>query len=118
VLSGGRISAADISEAGFMQKVIKKNSSTTPSMILEEQSHSTYENIKNSKALLPQAQSVVVVSDKFHLARAALLAKRAGFKKVYWSGPEPSYYKTTELAYYYLREAVALIFYLPKIIKN
>ena len=118
VLSGGRISDKDISEAGYMKKVITKNSPTISNIILEENSHSTYENIKNSKALLPNAKSVIVVSDKFHLARAVLMAKRNGFEKVYWSGPEPSYYKSVELVFYYLRETVAMIAYIPKFLMN
>lgn len=116
VLSGGKIADADISEAEYMEKVIKKNAHGDVNYILEEGSHTTYENIQNSKAKLAGKQSVIVVSDAFHLARAVLMAKRAGFEDVYWSAPSSGYYSRPELRFYYLREFVAMINYLPKFI--
>ncbi|MCL5666904.1 MAG: YdcF family protein [Patescibacteria group bacterium] len=118
ILSGGRISDQDISEAQYMKKVIEKNSARPVPLILEQNSHSTFENIKNSKALDPQAKSLVIVSDRFHLARAALVAKRNGFGPVYWSAPDPFYYSKSDLIYYYFRETAALVWYLPKLVFN
>ncbi len=114
VLSGGRISDADISEAQYMQKIIKKSSKNSVNTILEDQSHNTMENIANSKAKLPDAKSVIIVSDEFHLARAAITARTSGFSKVYWSHPEPNYYSKSELRKYYLRELAAMLNYIPK----
>jgi uncharacterized SAM-binding protein YcdF (DUF218 family) len=120
VLSGGRISDKDISEAQYMQKVITRNSNSgkVPLMILEQDSHNTYENIKNSKAKIPDAKSVILVSDSFHMARAASVAKRDGFQDVYWSSPRPFYYQPHELIFYYFREVVAMISYIPKFVTN
>ena len=118
VLSGGRISDKDISEAGYMKKIILQHAASQPPMVLEEQSHTTFQNVKNSRGLLNGAKSVIVVSDEFHLARAFLLLKRNGFKSVYWAGPEPTYYSRDKLMFYYLRETLALIFYLPKLVIN
>ena len=116
VLSGGRISDKDISEAGYMKKVIEKNSKQSVKVVLEENSHTTFENIQNSRKLIPNAKSVVVVSDKYHLARAVILAKRFGFDEVYWSAPSSSYYPREELYYHYFRETVALLSYIPKFV--
>jgi uncharacterized SAM-binding protein YcdF (DUF218 family) len=113
ILSGGRISDADISEAQYMQKVIRQNSEKEPNMILEQSSHNTLENIRNSKAKLPKAKSVIIVSDEFHIARAVLTARSNGFDDVYWSYPEPSYYSRPELRKYYFREMAAMISYFP-----
>lgn len=118
ILSGGRISDSDISEAQYMQKVIKQNSTKPVNMILEQSSHNTYENIRNSKALAPDAKSVIVVSDEFHLARAALTARTNGFSNVSWSYPKPTYYSKSELRKYYLRELAGMINYIPKFFKN
>lgn len=118
VLSGGRISDKDISEAGYMQKVIRENSDPVPPLIIEDQSHSTYDNLKNSQAKLGSAGQIVIVSDEFHLARSVLLARRLGFKKVYWDAPKPNYYSQEELARYYLREVLAMIGYIPKFIRG
>lgn len=116
ILSGGKIADSDISEAEYMAKVIDKNAHGEVKYQLEDQSHNTYENIRNSKEKLGDAESIIIVSDEFHLARAVLLAKRAGFEKVYWSSPEPDYYSSKDLRYYYFREFIAMINYIPKFI--
>lgn len=116
VLSGGRISDKDISEAGYMRKVIEANSKQPVPLILEEESHSTYDNIKNTKAKIGSGKSLVIVSDEYHLARAVIMAKREGFGPVYWSSPKANYYKNSELAFYYLRELVAMFAYVPKFV--
>ncbi|MCL5775341.1 MAG: YdcF family protein [Patescibacteria group bacterium] len=116
ILSGGRVSDKDISEAGYMRKVIFKNASGTVPLVLEEQSHSTFENLQNAHSLAPQVKSLVVVSDRFHLARGVLVAKAVGFGPVYWSAPDPGYYSFQELSFYYVREAVALVSYLPRLV--
>lgn len=118
VLSGGRISDEDISEAAYMKKTILKNEFAPVPFVLEDQSHTTYENIKNSKKLIPDAKSIIIVSDIFHLARGVIMAKREGFAHVYWSAPDPNYYNKKDLAFYYFREFVALIDYIPKFIKG
>jgi len=102
--------------SGYMQKVIKENASATIPTILEDKSGNTYENITNTKAILGNGKSLIVVSDDFHLARSSLLAMREGFWPVYWSSPKPYYYDNDELAFYYFREVFAMLDYLPKFI--
>lgn len=116
VLSGGRISDKDISEAGYMQKSILSKAKEPVPLILEEDSHNTYENINNTKTKIGEGKSLLIVSDEYHLARAVLLAKRAGFSPVYWSSPVPFYYSKRELGMYYLREIIAMLDYIPKFI--
>lgn len=116
VLSGGKISPNDISEADYMEQVVLYYQDEPVRYEKEDQSHNTYENITNSKKFISVDDPVVIVSDEFHLARAVLLAKRAGFEKVYWKAPEPNYYSTDQLRFYYLRELVAMISYIPKFI--
>lgn len=125
VLSGGRVSDKDVSEAGYMEKVILKNASNSKlktkiskDFILEESSRNTYENIRNSKEKVPQAKSVVLISDEYHLARASLLAWRMGFDQVYWSSPNSGFYPKKQLYFHYLRETVAILAYLPKFLKG
>jgi uncharacterized SAM-binding protein YcdF (DUF218 family) len=116
VLSGGVDYPKSIPEADYMQNVILQNSLTVPNMVLEKSSNSTYENIKNSKKLIPGSRSLIIVSDDFHLARAVLMAKRLGFGPIYWSSPNPVYYSKPELAFYFMREMFAMIDYIPKFI--
>lgn len=116
VLSGGKISVGDITEAQGMKRIISKELNPLPPIILEDKSNTTYENIKNTKNLIGTDKSIVIVSDRFHIARAVLLAKRAGFKQVLWASPSLSHYSKKEIIYYYWREIVALPSYIPKLI--
>lgn len=122
VLSGSKGSDEAVSEAQAMKDVITKyivkNGGDMPNIILEDKSVDTFQNIHFSKDLIPNAKNIVVVSDVYHLARAFLIAKRDGANSVYWGAPKPSYYSNIELAKYYIREAIATVVYLPKIITN
>ena len=117
VLSGGRISEADISEATYMQRAMQSKATIHLNLILDETSHNTFENISNSKAKLQSSKSVIIVTDKFHLARSWLVAKSLGFKNVYWSAPQTKY-PPEQLRYHYFREFVAIIAYVPKFVFN
>jgi uncharacterized SAM-binding protein YcdF (DUF218 family) len=118
VVSGGRVNNTDITEAADMKKVIERSSGSAVPVVLEDQSADTYQNIKFSKAKIPNAQSVIIVSDSFHLARGVIMAWREGFAHVYWASPNPDYYTKGELAFYYFREMVAMVDYIPKFIKG
>jgi uncharacterized SAM-binding protein YcdF (DUF218 family) len=119
VLSGGQGPTERVPEAAAMLEVVAEQSlPDSIHILLESTSSTTYENIQNSKHLIPEAKRVLIVSDEFHLARAVLLAKRAGFQYVAWDAPAPSYYPKRELAGYYAREMVAMIAYIPKFIFN
>jgi uncharacterized SAM-binding protein YcdF (DUF218 family) len=52
VLSGGKIAERDISEAGYMEKVINRTATEPVNMILEDQSDNTHLNRKNLRAVL------------------------------------------------------------------
>ena len=117
VLSGGRISDEDISEATYMQRVLQENTDEVLNLILEEESNSTYENIKNSKEKLGEVSSIIIVTDKYHIARSVLVAKRAGFAEVMWSASDTEF-SGEDIRYHYLREMAAMISYLPKFIRN
>ena len=117
VLSGGVDYPKSIPEAKYMENVIVAHTSSSPVLYLEDKSQSTFENIGFSKRLIPNAHSVIIVSDNYHLARGVITAKAAGFSPVYWSSPDSSkYYPKGELFYHYLREALALIDYVPKFV--
>ena len=115
VLAGGQDFPGSISEAAYMKTVIDTNSNGQVPLILDNQSHTTYENIQDSKQLIGEGKSVIIVSDDYHLARGVLLAKRAGFNPVYWSSPGQPDYSFHELIYFF-REFAAMINYIPKFI--
>lgn len=120
VLSGAQGPGEPTSEAQAMDTVIKdqiqKTHAKMPHIMLDTKSTNTYQNLRDSKALIPHVKSVVVVSDCYHLARSVLVAKSVGFQNVYWDAPTPSYYSAMDLVHYYIREVVALVAYIPKFV--
>ncbi len=116
ILSGGRISSRYISEAQNMQRILDQNTTHPLKLILDEEAGSTYENIKNAREELPEAESIIIVSDSYHLARSVVMAKSLGFKKVYYSSPDSSYYKPSELLFYFAREMAGMVAYVPKFV--
>ncbi|MEZ4180274.1 MAG: YdcF family protein [Candidatus Doudnabacteria bacterium] len=125
IFSGGKIAPSDVSEAQYMQKVALSRASQDLNYLLEDQSQNTFENMNNSKALLESRlgktageMNIVIVSDEYHIGRAVMIAKRAGFETVYWRSPDPSYYHIQELKYSYFRELVAMFRYIPRFISG
>lgn len=78
VLSGGRGSEGQESEASVMRDLALEAGVPLSALSLEEESHSTLENLANSKALLADCDTIVGVSDGYHLARIEMLADRVG----------------------------------------
>ncbi len=118
ILTGGNTSSRDESEAMNMSRFLARIETTAVPTTLEERSTNTFENLENSRTLVPSAKRIIIVSDTYHLPRAFLIAKRLGFKDVYWESPSSNYYKPSELAWYYGREMVAVLAYMPKFISG
>ena len=76
----------DISEALAMERYLLSRGIPEESILREELAASTHENFANSKVILDgifeEGYSVAVISNDFHLPRAALTAKRAGLDGV------------------------------------
>lgn len=79
ILSGGRGEGVRHSEAQVMRALAIELGVQPQDIILEDQSHSTWENIAYAKNLTSQCSSVVGVSDPYHLARIELLSWRQGW---------------------------------------
>jgi uncharacterized SAM-binding protein YcdF (DUF218 family) len=83
IVSGGRGPGEDISEAEAMKEYLVKKGVNSDSIIKEEKSKNTIENMKYSHNILKNIDkrkniSVAVVTSNFHVFRAKFLAKRAG----------------------------------------
>lgn len=118
VLTGGITSVRDESEAMNMARYLLKSRQATGHIVLEERSANTFENLTNTQQLVPRAESLLIVSDAYHVPRAFLIAKRLGFRDVYWDSPDSGYYKRSELIWYYGREMAAILAYIPHFIKG
>lgn len=116
VLAGGRTSSLDETEAHYMSRVVVANAVEPTNYILENDSQSTWENLANTKKLLPKARSILIVSDTYHLPRAVLVARKLGYTQVYWDSPDQYYYSSHDLRWYYFREMAALLDYSPRLL--
>ncbi|MCM3759107.1 YdcF family protein [Sporosarcina aquimarina] len=81
VLSGGQGHDEGISEAQAMVNYLSAQGFPENRMIIEDQSTSTYENLVNTKKLLPQSiTGVTLITSDYHLARAGYLAEKVGYE--------------------------------------
>ena len=83
IVSGGQGDNEPFSEAEGMYNYLVANGVDSERIILEDQSTSTVENIRNSKALLNDLyNSVGIVTNDFHVFRAVQIAKVQGLKNI------------------------------------
>lgn len=113
ILCGG-VGGNPPSEAEVMRRVATRAGVPDSALVLEDQSHSTEENLANAKTLMAARgwRSAVIVSDPFHLYRAELIARDRGIE-AYGSGARnsPTYTAPQMRVWYTLREVRALVWY-------
>jgi uncharacterized SAM-binding protein YcdF (DUF218 family) len=114
VCSGGQGDETVPSEAAVGCGLIAAAGVPAAALLLEDQSHSTEQNALYTAALLQPrgAASVIVVSDSYHLYRAALLFRRAGLQP--YPSPAPQRLYWVERYYRDNRELAALVWYWGK----
>lgn len=113
VVSGGQGAQEDISEAEAMKIYLIENGVTPDKIIKEDKSTSTTENFKFSKEILDKHfsgdYSVAFITNEYHILRASLCAKRAGFEST------THLHSNTTLSYLIsgtLRECLAVVKYI------
>lgn len=108
IVSGGKGSGEQISEADAMYNYLIKNGISNSKIIKENKSETTYENIYNCEKIMAQKNinDAVIVSNKFHLFRAYIIGKKLKLSGTY-SGIFVSSYKLQEMKGY-LREVPAV----------
>ena len=82
VVSGGKGSNEDISEAQCMYNALVGAGITADRIYMEDKSESTYENIKFSEEIIAQNglnPNLAIVTDGFHEFRASMIAGKQGF---------------------------------------
>lgn len=81
VLSGGQGEDEGISEAQAMMNFLSAQGFPKDRMILEDRSTSTYENLVNTKKLIPQGVTgITLITSDYHVARAGYLAEKTGYE--------------------------------------
>ncbi len=109
ILSGGKGTGEEVSEARAMADYLLERGIPSERMLLEDQSRNTDENIRFSreKADLEHA-SVVIATSNFHVFRGVMIAKKQGLTQVEGLGAEIMWFTVPNL---YLREAIAILKY-------
>ncbi len=113
ILSGG-LGKYPPAEAQVMRQLALAAGVPDQALVLEDGSHSTEENLANSKMLMDARgwRTALVVSDPFHLLRAEMIARDLGIDA--YGSPardSPNYTIREQRIYYTAREALALIWY-------
>lgn len=109
ILSGGQGSGENISEADAMARWLRERGIAGERLVLETESTSTEENLKNSLRLIPDAstQSIGVVSSEYHLYRAKIMAAALGYSVA----GIPAHTSILPLKLnYFIREAFAVVY--------
>lgn len=113
VLTGGQGYGEEITEAACMYDYLTERGVEPERLILEEAASNTAENFEFSAPLLEAAgvdigtDTVAVVTNDFHIARARLIAAKKGYGATYGVGT-PIPWPHLEVNYY-LREAFAVV---------
>lgn len=107
ILSGGRGPGENITEARAMHGYLINKGIKEESLIMEEQSTNTFENIKYSKEYMNGSHNkVIIVSNGFHIYRAVGVAKKQNIGDVSGlSAPSDPILRIS----YYVREVLAVI---------
>ena len=107
IVSGGYGTDEPMAEAVCMQRELISAGIAPERILVEDQSSSTEENLAFSKALIDKPYpSVGVVTNNFHVYRALLYAKQAGFTNAHGVAAE---YVGPTLLHYMVREVVCLV---------
>ncbi|WP_123053024.1 YdcF family protein [Clostridium sp. JN-1] len=111
IVSGGRGSGENISEAEAMKRYLVSKGMDSSKILIDDKSASTIANLINSKAIMKKndLKTAVIVSNKYHLNRASLMAKHEGIEAS-CSGVFVASHKYDE-ALGYIREIPALFKY-------
>jgi uncharacterized SAM-binding protein YcdF (DUF218 family) len=112
IVSGGQGPGEDISEAEAMRRYLVEEGVKDSAIIMEDESTSTMENLINSKKKMDELglKNAVVVSNKYHLKRASIMAERAKISASY-SGVFVEDYLSYEISGF-IREIPAFIKFL------
>jgi uncharacterized SAM-binding protein YcdF (DUF218 family) len=107
IASGGQGVNENISEAEAIKRYLVGKGVNEDNIILEDQSTSTWANLLNSKEIMKQRQfnNAIIVSNKFHLKRASMIANKIGIAASF-SGVYNTKHKFDEFGSF-LREILA-----------
>ena len=83
ILTGGNATENSLTEAAVMRELLAERGFPEERMILEDKANSTVQNFRNVGKIIDPAQPVIVVTNDYHMNRAAATARGAGFSQVH-----------------------------------
>lgn len=114
IMTGGKSLRAPYSEAYVARRFALKKHIPADAILIEEDSHNTRENLKNTKQLMQAhgLRSAIIVSDPFHMKRAISIANDLDIEA--YSSPTPTtrYESTSQSLRFLLQETWHMIGYL------
>lgn len=114
LLTGGDDREDGVNEAEAMRTLALAQGIPAEAILLEKQATSTYENFQFSKKILGEKRlhSVIIVTEPFHVARASLVAEKAGLDiTVSPATTSPCWQPAKYASRYFLKEPIALLVY-------
>lgn len=109
IVSGGKGSGEDVTEAYAMAEYLKSKGLDESRLIMEDQSTSTHENIEYSKGFIDDMNArIVLVTNHFHVYRGVGVARKQGLTNVEGLGAPVKWYTIPNQ---YVREAFAVVKY-------
>ena len=90
IFTGGRTYRRDLTEAAAGRAYAIKNGVPEGDILIEDRSHTTYQNMLNAKPLADAngLKKVLIVSDPIHMKRAVAMAEDVGLEA--YSSPTPT----------------------------
>ena len=90
ILTGGQGNSDELTEAAAARDYAIKNGVQAGDILIEERSHTTYENVVNAKQLADAngLKKVLIVSDPLHMKRAVAMARDIGLEA--YPSPTPT----------------------------
>ena len=82
ILTGGNPDESGKTEAAVMRDLLTEIGVPQEKMILEDKAENTKENFRNILSMIDPKQTIVLISSNYHMDRAVLTAKGAGFENV------------------------------------
>ncbi len=110
ILTGGKGEGNQKTEAEVMRGQAIRGGVQPKDIVLEENAHSTWENLLYSKNLTSDCSSVVAVSDQYHLGRIYFLALRQGWRGLMtWPAAQHAPIGAERVAF--MREVFGVLYY-------
>lgn len=100
VVSGGLSKGNSKSEAEVMRSYLVEHGIAEDRIITEESSKNTRENMENSKDIIGDGKTVIVVTNSFHMLRSLLIARENKLGTVYGCPVDNGQFSTTFLCFF------------------